>query len=510
MTTATVERSSSFIKPRILKTPPASVGSRLTPKAVSFLERAGIWLDAWQKYCLSLLLAAEADGKWAATEAGLLVARQNGKSEILIAYDLLHLFFFRPKPGKTKTIVHSSHEVKTNLESFEKLEGVLLDPRNAWLYKQVQRIYRGNGSMRVLLKKRYGQRRGDSIKFVARSKNSGRGFSGDIVVFDEAQEFSAKAYRAISYILTTIKHRQEVFVGTVPEDGVNDSEVWEALRDRGRNPIGNDRTLWMEYSPEGSDDPELVEELDFTDERHLEAANPAIDIRVFREACRDEYDRDTSVNKEGYGRERLCIWPDAPAEEAASYNDFDLKKWADGTVATRMTDLGVLGVTIGRGGGYSSIGGAQRLPDGRVLVQHLDTRPGTLWVADRLKELRDQLGVQLIVLDEKNAATILSDLDRAQILTMKMNMSEVAAAFDIFNELNEAGMLRHPAQEELTIAIKNAAVRVMSKPANLRTWEQGDPTEPSSPVQAITLAVWALKKFEATPVKKNAVRGYGG
>ena len=57
-------------------------------------------------------------------------------------------------------------------------------------------------------------------------------------------------------------------------------------------------------------------------------------------------------------------------------------------------------------------------------------------------------------------------------------------------------MVEHPDQPEVTIALQNAVPRVMSKTGNLRTWDQGDPSEPVTVVQAMTWALWGLKKLE--------------
>lgn len=92
----------------------------------------------------------------AATEAGILVARQNGKGEILLAYDLCHLFLFSRKDKKHKTILHTSHEVKTNDESREKLFAVIR--ANSFLMKRVKNLFEGNTKQGVWLKPRKGQK----------------------------------------------------------------------------------------------------------------------------------------------------------------------------------------------------------------------------------------------------------------------------------------------------------------------------------------------------------------
>lgn len=469
----------------------------------AFARACGVILDDWQAYVIDGLFAVDADGHWAATEFGLLVSRQNGKGEVLVAYDLAHLFLFPRADKHRKTILHSAHEMKTAIDGFQRLKGVI--EGQSELMRKVSRIYTANGQEGILLKPQRGQRLGDRIKFVARSKSSGRGFSGDILVQDEAQEESQAAHTALTYTQSAVPNRQELFTGTVPEEGVNDSAVFEGVRDRGRSPEPS-RTGWMEWSPEGSEDPDRVDSIDKSDPAVWAQANPAAPHRITWDTITSQYDRDISPDAEVFGRERLSIWPNRDESTDQSNSDIDLGIWEDNEVDFWLTRRTALAVVIGRGGGYSSICGAQRLDDGAILVQHLATNAGTLWAPQKVKELRASLSSRLIVLDEKNAATITSDLSRAGVKYMAMNMSEVAAAFDMTIEYNNAGLIKHPPQPELTEALAAAVPRVMNKPQNLKTWEQGDPLVPSSAVQAMSLAIWGLKKTEANRVPTTSAQ----
>lgn len=99
---------------------------------------------------------------------------------------------------------------------------------------------------------------------------------------------------------------------TVPDPEVNDCEVFEGLRDRGRGPLdvnlrSRNRIQW---SPEGSNDPEIAENLDRSLLVYWEQANPSMYERVYPEATQEEFDKDTTPGKTSFSRERLSIWPD--------------------------------------------------------------------------------------------------------------------------------------------------------------------------------------------------------
>lgn len=468
------------------------------PMVNEFGEKCGLTLFEWQKNVIDRLFMVKANGEWAASEFGVLVARQNGKGEILVLYTLAHLFLFPRRDDRRKTILYTAHETKTAGDGFARIRSVIESVPA--LSSRVEHIYTANGIEGIILKKRKRQKLGDRVKFVARSKNSGRGFSADIIIQDEAQEESEKAHAALTYTQSAVPNKQEVFFGTAPEDGVNDCAVFEGVRDRGR--AGVSETGWMEWTPAGSEDPDA--EIDFTDEVNWLAANPSAPHLITLDTIRKQLERDTSPGAATFGRERLSIWPNSALETSAP-SDFDMDRWYEHEVSVWLSRRVALAVVVGRGGGYSSICGAQRLDDGSVLVQHLATSAGTLWVAEKLVELRRELGARVVVLDEKNAATITSDLVRAGVRFISLHMSEVSAAFDMTIEHNSAGLLRHPPQPELDDAFLSAVPRVMNKANNLKTWDQGNPLVPSSAVQAVSLALWGLKKSEAQQSRVSPV-----
>lgn len=487
--------------PRILKSPDR-VGTH-GPRVCAFLELCGVVLDPWQRFVMGELFAFDASGAWAATEFGALVARQNGKGEILLGYDVAHLFLFPRPNGAHKVILHTSHETKTNDEAFQKLEAVVRSTPQ--LMQRVAHIYTANGQEGITLKPAKGQKRGDRIRFIARSKNSGRGFTASNVVYDEAQEFGRQAYKAISYTQTTIKNRQELFAGTVPEDGVNESEVFEGLRDRGRSGEGYPRTGWAEWSPVGSEDPELAPLIDKADETVWAVSNPSAGIRIDRDTIADQLERDKSPNADDFGAERLSIWPNRRPDEEVSLHDLDIGLWDDFAAEGALAPGGALTVSVGRGGGLATVSYAARMDDGRIGVKTLHTAAQTLWVPAKLSEFSRQFKPSIVALDPKNCAPILTDIDAQQVAYMSLTASEIAGAFGLFVESWNAAQVVHFDQADLFESIRNAGTRPL---VGGLTWDQSDPQEPITQAQSVTLAYWAVKKAESAPPKKDAlIRG---
>lgn len=508
LTSSSPETLQGSQSPRLAKYP-ENVGS-YGEYVVEFGKAVGVDLFPWQEKVIHSLFAVDSDGLWAAPEAGLLVARQNGKGEILVLYDLAHLFLFPRKDNRRKTILHSAHELKTAVDGFDRLRGVI--EANPDLMDMVEHIYTGAGQQQIILKRREDQvSLGDRIKFVARSKSSGRGFSGDAIVYDEAQELSVASRDALSYTATAVPNAQEFYTGTVPNEAENEFEVFEGVRDRGRSLDEYPRTLWLEWSPEGAEDPDRALEIDPGDMAHSYISNPSMGFLPGMTEAKvvGQWEQDTSAGKESFMRERLSVWPNRRPEEEVRVNDLDMEAWAASEDHKAIHgDTVVLSVRVADNGGYASISAASRLPDDRIYVEHKYTAYQTLWVPKKLKALVEEMGAVSVVLDEKKCAGIIPDLKRERIKFFGMRPGELAGAHSLFAESVAACQVVHRGQEELTDSLVLAQPRALGKYGF--TWEQSDPTEPVTPAQTVTEALWGVKNFEANRRPRGIIRGIGG
>lgn len=487
-------------RPR-LESRPDSVGS-WGELAVDFATAAGMKLEDWQEYVVWAWHDIDSDGRWAASECGLLVSRQNGKSEALVAFDLARLFLFPTEDRRRRTVLHTAHELKTATETFEKVAAIIAS--NDRLMQMVDHVYTANGKEAILLKPRPGQLLGDRLRFVARSKGSGRGFAANDIVYDEAQELSPAARKALTYTQSTIPNRQEIYAGTVPGEE-NDGEVFEGVRDRGRS--GARRTTWQEWSPDGAEDPKKAAVIDVSDPRTWQQGVPAMGTWIDPETVQEQVDR--ALDRDELLRERFAVWPNRPEAAQESLSDLDLSMWLDGVedkARVRGPDA-VIAVGVGRGGGYATIAKAKRWKHERIAVEHHDTQPGTVWVAAAVKKLKADLGDALVVVDPKNAAAVVASLEGAGVKYMAMNADEVAAAHSLFIEYVNADRVRHRDQPEVTKSLQKATTRTAGRAGV--TWEQSDQKVPVSHAQAVTWALWGVLKSEATPKKQRpVVRGY--
>lgn len=480
-------------RPSLLRIPERA-GSR-GGEAIDLATVAGLREDPWQELTLDAILSIDGSGCWVCTEFGVLVSRQNGKGNIILPYELAHLFLWPKADGEPKTILHSAHEVRTTVEAFRRMKRVITSsPLLMGELLGGERGIKDNNQQRG-----FELANGNRLLFMARSRNAGVGFTVDVLVVDEAQETPQPAMDALLPTMSAVDNTQVLFTGTVPDE-LNNSEYFEGVRDRGRS--GSDpRTGWAEFNPDGSQDPDVAAKINVRDPENWKQGNPGMGYRpgLTRATIEDEISR---LDPEAVKRLRFSIWPDRREEQAEKLSELDLDVWkrhaGDYPV---QGEGGVIAIALGRGGGYATISKAIRHDADHIAVEHHKTARKVRWVADEVKALKTELGNALVVVDPKNAAMILTELDRVKVKYLAMNLDEIAAAHAIFLELVNDGLVLHRKQDEVTKSLELATTRAIGRSGF--TWEPSDPLKPISQAQSVTWAVWGVIKSEASPRKRK-------
>ena len=434
-------------------------------EAVDLARSAGLTLDPWQAHVLEASLGERPDGRWAAGEVGLIVPRQNGKGSILEARELAGLFLFGER-----LIMHSAHEFKTAAEGFRRVLA-LIDANDA-LRKRVARVSQAHGSEGIELKS------GARLRFVARSKGSGRGFSGDCVILDEAYALSDAAMDAIMSTLSARPNPQLWYTSSAP---LLDSDVLRRLCLRGR--AGDDpRLAYFEWCAGPDDAPD--------DRAAWAVANPSLGIRLTEEFTEREL---AALSPEGFLRERLGVWLE---EERASV--IPAAAWA-ALADTASAPVGgvVFAADVAPNRATATIAVAGRRKDGLPHVEIVDARPEAWWVAARLTELRAKWGDVPIVVDEAGAAaSLVRDLRAAEVPVLVPSPRQVAAAAARLYDAcaPQVAGLRHRDQPALNAAVDAAVTRPLG---DAWTWDRRKPTADITPLVAATLALWGLDEGAA-------------
>src|SRR3954468_13783714 len=258
-------------------------------EAIDLAASAGLILDDWQQLSLIIGLGETAAGKWAAFMVALIVARQNGKGSNREALELYWLF------GTGERLIgHSAHEYKTAMEAFRRV--LFLVENNDWLRKKVKKVVNTNGEEGIELLT------GQRLRFMARSKGAGRGFTFHKLVWDEAYALTREQQDAQLPTMSAVPNPQ-IWVTSSPPLTSDSGAVLFQIRQLALA-LGAQLAL-LDYGLEGSLD--KLDMIDLDDREGWKVSNPAEAVgRITLETMARER---AAMGDEGFARERLGVWP---------------------------------------------------------------------------------------------------------------------------------------------------------------------------------------------------------
>lgn len=470
MSSPSVARTGSQ-KPRI-ETRPKFANEAAGVEAIELAESVGLHLDPWQQHIVRVALAESEDGRYAASEVGFLVARQNGKGGALEAIALHGLFLV-----EDPLTLWTAHQFKTSSEAFLRMKGWIEGSDD--LRRRVKRIVSAHGEEGFELVA------GPRLRFLARSKSSGRGFSPQRIIFDEAQELAKVAAEAMLPSMRAQWNRQAIFTGTVPGPEINNPEHWTRVRDRGRR--GESRLAWMEWSPKDSEDPEKAPLLDLSNHKVWLDANPGVGFREGLTVETIEADH-AALDLDSFSRECASVWP--TMQEINLDALFGTGMWQSCAVDIEPPRPAALGIAVSIGRDHASIGAASSgdCPHLGSVVR----APGVAWVVTEAKRLQKQYACP-VVLDEKGPAeSLIEDLRAAGVKVTTVSTDEyLGACANLFDLVQRQGV-SHGNYTDLNAAVGSAQKRIVS---DRFAW--GRKSGDVSMLEAVTLALHGT----ATPVR---------
>jgi len=432
---------------------------------------------AWQAAVIEAWLAVDASGRWAASRCGLLVPRQNGKTALVCMRALFGLVVLGER------IAYTAHQQKTATETFEALDAVFKHPDLAKLLQGKPKRALGREEIRL--------KNGGRVKFIARTRSSGLGFTIDLLVVDEAQEATDAQVAAL---LPTVSasprgNPQAVYCGVAP-DVDSPGEVFRRIRERGLRK--SRRLAWHEWS---------VESLgDVTDRRRWEAANPSLGRQIKGATVQDELE---SMAPDTFARQRLCWWPTGDESRRL----IDKAAWDRLAVDASPEGRLAYGVRFNYDGSIVSLAVAVRPDAGKAhieLVKYQSART-IEWLVRWLVERKDRPSV--IVVDGKAGAQALVDRLREERVPAKaihaLKPSEaIASSARLINAVEE-GSLTHFGQPALNEAVYNTAKRLIGKDGG---WGfTGLNSADVTPVEACALALWGVMTTKRDPRRKQRI-----
>lgn len=490
----------------------------LVEEALEFLESLGLYYDAWQKLVLREMLGVKSDGTWASPDFGLVVGRQNGKSEIAIARILIGLFLI-----KEPLIVYSAHLADTASEIFLRLVGIIGekdDPYNPnqWLHQYIKHVWFANGKQGIEVVHKTEKADGTTEKLVCRLKiktrtgGGGRGFTANCLILDEAMVLSHAFIAALGPTQSAIENPQTIAMGSA---GNQDSEYFGHLRSQAFVEDARDIT-WMEWSAvlcndyceDECDDDEHDDP--FCEETYAKS-NPAYGIRISKRAV--EKDR-RNLDYVGFIIERLSVgdWP----LEIDEFKIITREAWDEAEDGMLDTEgKGVFAITTSPDRLASVIvaaGFTNNEERAKVLLQitgnetGIDMRAGTKWVVARAVELWKKWKPYAFVIDSKGqAGTFIEKLEDKGVKVISPQALEYAQSCPklvvaVTGTKNEPRYVYHMGQTEMTMAVAAADKRNLS---GLWAWARATEVSNIIALEAATIALWGLEKEAAEYVGKT-------
>lgn len=442
--------------------------------ASMLLSFGGFDLDPWQDSAIDDWMATK-NGLWICRTCGLSIPRQNGKTGLLEGRAAAGMIIHNEQ------VLYTSHLQKTSTETFEELASFFDSPK---IRKYLKDIKTALGREQIILKS------GARIKFLARTRNGGRGQHGDTLIFDEAQELDTNSQASFIPAISASQNPQVIYAGT-PPDGESDGEVFRGIRKKALDGETTS-TAWTEYSVSEIGDP--------SDRQRWADTNPALGRRILITTIEGEYEQ---MPPDTFARERLGWW--TPVVEHKDIYAIPAETWdACADTFPKPDGKTAYGVKFTADGAEVALCGAVIAPNGYSRIEMIDCRPtgiGVQWLAEWLNARYDR--ACCVVIDGRNGVdTLVEKLAgtwKHKDSVIRPSAKQVIAAV---SALTDALNTRTITWYQPQTALRESATTSVKRPIS-GGWGFGG--ENSAPIEACALAYWGAKTSKRDPSRKMRI-----
>lgn len=446
-------------------------GETLADEAIKLYGQSGRKAYEWQAHLLNAILAVNRDGLWTHVKFGFSVPRQNGKNEVIAMRELAGLY-------KCERILHTAHRTTTSAAAFNRLLAIMeeMGLEEGEHYTKIKAI----GREQIILKD------GGRIDFRTRTSTGGLGESFDLLVIDEAQEYTDDQEAALKYTIAASPNPQTIMIGTPPTP-ISSGTVFTKYRNNVLEGTLED-SGWAEWSVEEQSD---VRDVDLWYE-----TNPSLGLRLTERTIRSEVgDDDIDFNVQ-----RLGLWIRYNQKSAISENE-----WLALKVKAKPVFRGPLyvGIKYGHDGVNVAMSIAVKTLSGKIFVEAIDcqsVRNGNAWIISFLKEA----DVQEVVIDGASGQNLLAQ--EMKDAGIKKPIMPTVKEIIVANSLWEQGIFQqsicHNDQPSLTQVITNCEKRSIGTSGGFGYQSQIEEYDIAL-MDSVILAHWAC--HNSKPPKKQKI-----
>ena len=411
--------------------------------AVQAYRSSGQTLFDWQADQICAIMAINPDGLWTYVKYGISVSRRNGKGEILAARELHGL-----TEGNEK-ICHTAHRTSTSHDAFVRLYTLL----KKMGYEEHSRKKMEMPERSFFASKQYGLehievRGGGIIDFRTRSSNGGLGEGFDVLIIDEAQEYTSKQESALSYTVSASKNPQTIMVGT-PPTAVSAGDVFTKLHGSVHDGKAME-TGWAEWSiDQQAKDPR---DIDLWYEY-----NPSLGLLLTERNIRAEL----TDNELDFNIQRLGLWVLYSQQSVITAAEWEALK-CNGT--PRLENERYWGVKYGHDGLNVALSVASKTKDGKIFVEAIDCIPargGDAWLLEYFGNPHTA-GIAVDGGGKSLLAEEVANLRRRPKLEVTIpQVRDIVNASALFERAIDNGTLTHAGQENLAAVVSNCEHRAI-------------------------------------------------
>lgn len=396
-------------------------------EAVQLYDMSGNTCQEWQALMLSDIMAVNKDGLWTHTKFGYSVPRRNGKTEILTQRELWGLF-------NGEHILHTAHLTDTAHIAWERLKVRLEE-----IGVKPASTYKAYGKERILM------RSGAVIDFRTRTSSGSLGSGYDLLVIDEAQEYTQAQQTALNYVVSSSKNPQTLMCGT-PPTAVSSGDVFRDYRDK---------TLQGEMINGGWAEWSVDKKTNVKDKDAWYMTSPSLGTILTERIVQDEINGDDI----DFNIQRLGLWIKYNQQSAISAPDWDGLKVAK---LPKLKGPLYAGIKFGQDGLNVCLSLATKVEDDRIFVEAIDCRDqreGNSWMINFLMKCK----VKAVLVDGASGLeTFLKECKEQKLKGVTaVHTKEVIQASSAFETAIAGKTLCHCGQPALRQSVTNCQHRAI-------------------------------------------------